>query len=392
MSGKKKAAPQTGRAKKKRKVDPVVLGFCIVVGILLIAYIIYVGYAKGWWFSGSSGEEETQEDAEGEITMGDWSVIEINRSEIEITDDDIQEYIDSFLLYFADEEYETEGTVASGDTITITYDAYFSVGGEKGEMLDGGSAEDAELTIGSGEYIDGFEDGLIGCSIGSTEELFLTFPDDYSETSLQGVSVIFEVTIVNRVITILPELTDEFVAENSYEYWAEQLDTIEELEEWIPETYGEYMLQVAILSGVMDLMTVVSYDTGDYELMYAESYDLLESYAEQYGTDVDTMAQVYGYDDAESYCVNNAKYYCELIMVMDYFWEEFGFEELTDEDIEESVYEYMSYYGYEETYTVDEFIEVFGESWYLTYVKIEMREEAVIEALGDYVVIVEDDE
>ena len=395
MSNKNKITPQNNQAGKKRKIDPIVLGFIIVVAILLIAFFVYFGYVRGWWFTGSSeteGTEEAEEVTEGVITMGDWSVLEISVSDVEITDDDVDSYIETFLTYFADEEEETEGYVEDGDTITITYNAYFTIDGEKGSLLDGGSAEDAELTIGSGEYIDGFEDGLIGCRIGSTVDLYLTFPDDYSETSLQGVSVIFEVTISNRIITILPDLTDEFVEENSYTYWSEQIDTVEELEEWIYEKYSTYSLQLAILTSLFELMEVESYNTEHYDIMYASTYEMLEEYADQYSTDVDTMAAAYGYDDAETYCVANAKYYCELMMIMNYFWDEFGFDEFTDEEIEESVYDYMCYYGYEELYTVDEFIEIFGEAWYLTYVEVEMREEAVFEALEEYVVLVDDDD
>lgn len=402
MSNKNKIVSSAAQEKKKRKIDPIVLVFIIVVAVLLIAFIGYVGYTKGWWLTGKSGSdgaeteeteaETTEEITEGSITMDDWSVIRISASDIEVTDDDVEYGIETFLTYFGEETEETEGTVEDGDTLTITYNAYFSINGEKGELLDGGSAEDAELTIGSGDYIEGFEDGLIGEKIGSTVELFLTFPDDYSETSLQGVSVIFEVEITNRIVTVLPDLTDEFVSENSYAYWGEQIDTVEELEEWVYESTSTYMLQVAILTNVLDLMTVESYDVDDYELMYESTYELLEEYAEQYSTDADTMAQIYGYDDADSYCMNNAKYYCELIMLLDYFWDEFGFEEFTDEEIEESIYEYMTYYGYEESYTVDEFIELFGEAWYLTYVNVEMKEDPVLEALEEYVEIVEDDE
>ena len=82
--------------------------------------------------------------------------------------------------------------VKEGDTVNIDYTGY-----KDGEAFEGGSTNGAgaDLTIGSGMYIDGFEDGLIGHAVGETVDLNLTFPENYGATDLAGADVVFTVTI-----------------------------------------------------------------------------------------------------------------------------------------------------------------------------------------------------
>ena len=90
---------------------------------------------------------------------------------------------------------KTEGTVADGDTANIDY-----VGKKDGVAFEGGTAQGYDLTIGSNNFIDGFEEGLIGVNIGDTVDLNLTFPENYQSTELAGKAVVFTVT-VNYVTT-----------------------------------------------------------------------------------------------------------------------------------------------------------------------------------------------
>lgn len=85
---------------------------------------------------------------------------------------------------------KTKGTVNIGDTVNIDYE-----GKKDGVPFDGGTAKNQELVIGSGSFIDGFEEGLVGKEIGSTVDLNLTFPENYHEASLKGQAVVFTVKI-----------------------------------------------------------------------------------------------------------------------------------------------------------------------------------------------------
>lgn len=112
------------------------------------------------------------------IELGEYEGIEVDTSS-----DEFKEYYTSEISSdVANNNFyvkKTEGTVASGDTVNIDYE-----GKKNGVAFEGGTAQGYDLTIGSGSFIDGFEDGLIGVQIGSTVDLNLTFPADYQSAEL----------------------------------------------------------------------------------------------------------------------------------------------------------------------------------------------------------------
>ena len=109
----------------------------------------------------------------------------------EVTDEQVEELIDSQRNARRELQEVTKRTkVQSGDVVNIDY-----VGRIDGEEFDGGSAEGYDLEIGSGSFIEGFEDGLIDQKVGDTVTLELTFPEDYGDSTKAGVDAEFEVTI-----------------------------------------------------------------------------------------------------------------------------------------------------------------------------------------------------
>lgn len=147
-------------------------------------------------------------DASKYVTLGEYKGIEVTEEEPEVTDEVVDYYIKKYIL--ASMAVTTEVTdrtvVEEGDTVNIDFTGY-----RDGTPFENGSAQGASLTIGSGEFIPGFEDGLIGTSVGDTVTLDLTFPDDYKPADMAGVEVSFEVTINGISIVEFPELTDEIV-------------------------------------------------------------------------------------------------------------------------------------------------------------------------------------
>lgn len=138
-------------------------------------------------------------DIEEYVTLNDYANMTIEAVKSEATDDDIKGIIDSELMY------ATKGEVKTGDTVNIDY-----VGKKDGAAFAGGTASGYELEIGSGTFIDGFEDGLIGVSVGDTVDLNLTFPENYGSAELAGKDVVFTVT-VNSILLDggYDSLTDE---------------------------------------------------------------------------------------------------------------------------------------------------------------------------------------
>lgn len=167
--------------------------------------------------------EKTSEDpfikeAASYIDLAEYTTISLKTSDI---DAELQSQIDSMLKGSASYEQVKKGKVKEGDTVNIYY-----VGKMDGEAFEGGSCtEDSmpsgyDLTIGSHTFIDGFEDALIGKSIGKTYDIDVTFPDSYDNNpDLAGKPAVFTVTLnYKRGKQITPKLTEDFVKENLSDY------------------------------------------------------------------------------------------------------------------------------------------------------------------------------
>ncbi len=182
------------------------------------------------------------------VTLCDYKNMDVTvEGDFSVTDEDITEYIENMLSYYPSYEDSDKQTVEEGDFVNIDYE-----GKKDGVAFDGGTAEGYVLEIGSNTFIDGFEDGLIGASVGDTLDLELTFPENYQSEELAGAAVVFTVKvnkIVDKIDTTYEDLTDEFVAEN-LEY-----DTVEELYDETKsymESYSEQNKTVAERSAVLN--------------------------------------------------------------------------------------------------------------------------------------------
>ena len=141
------------------------------------------------------------------VTLGEYKGMNITIPKTEVTDEDVDSYIDYLLS--ANESYVdiTDRDVAqNGDVANIDYE-----GKKDGVAFDGGTAQGYDLNLGSGVFIDGFEDGVVGMKVGETKDLTLTFPDNYANEDLAGAEVVFTVTLNSIKEAVIPELTDEYV-------------------------------------------------------------------------------------------------------------------------------------------------------------------------------------
>ncbi len=153
-----------------------------------------------------------------EVTLGEYKGLAVEKKEFPVTDEDIQGEIDTLRNKNARIIDITDRAVKSGDTTTIDYAGFV---GEN--QFEGGTAKDQKLEIGSGKFIPGFEDQLIGAEIGKEVEVKVTFPEKYQEPTLAGQEAIFKVTVNEIKEKQLLELDDEFAKDVS------EFDTLEEL-------------------------------------------------------------------------------------------------------------------------------------------------------------------
>ncbi|MDR0840733.1 MAG: trigger factor [Christensenellaceae bacterium] len=152
-----------------------------------------------------------------EVTLGQYKGIEVEKQAYNVTDDAVEAVISRERENVA-RMVDVERPVANGDTVNLDYSG--SVGGVP---FKGGAAEGQTLVIGSGSFIPGFEEQMIGLAIGEQKELTVTFPAEYHSEELAGKEAVFAVKVNGIQVKELPELDDEFAKDVS------EFDTLEEL-------------------------------------------------------------------------------------------------------------------------------------------------------------------
>ncbi|MDF2609894.1 MAG: peptidylprolyl isomerase FKBP-type [Lachnospiraceae bacterium] len=184
------------------------------------------------------------------LKLADYKNITAPLSEIEYSDESVDTDIETILGDYKTLDTKTPALIADGDTVNIDY-----VGTVDGVEFDGGNTDGAgaDLEIGSGSYIDDFEDQLIGHGVGDEVTVEATFPTDYQDENLAGKDAVFEVVI--NGIYVLPEFTDAFVQENL----SENASTVEEYREYLKQSNYEDNLTTWLEEYLMENTTVTSY-------------------------------------------------------------------------------------------------------------------------------------
>ena len=141
-----------------------------------------------------------------EVKLGDYKNLTIEKKLDEVTDDDVQKQLDILLDHHATlVDAEPDSVTAKGDFVTLDFDGYID-----GEKFEGGTGRSHPLTIGSGNFIPGFEDQLIGLKAGQEVEVKVKFPDDYHSKKYAGKDAVFKCKVLTIKHRQLPELNDEF--------------------------------------------------------------------------------------------------------------------------------------------------------------------------------------
>ncbi len=142
-----------------------------------------------------------------EVILGDLTKISVKKPVCEVTDQDVTDMIDALRKQSASWE-EVDRPAALGDEVAIDY-----VGTKDGVEFEGGKAEDFLLELGTGRSIPGFEEGIVGMSVGDEKIVPLTFPENYHAEELRGAAVEFKIKLHSVTEPVLPELTSDFFAQ-----------------------------------------------------------------------------------------------------------------------------------------------------------------------------------
>lgn len=213
------------------------------------------------------------------VTIGKYSGVEVTPLNLVVTDAEVElELYLSLKEHVADTDRKE---VKKYDLANIDFE-----GKKDGVAFNGGTAEGYDLFIGSGNFIPGFEDGLIGVTVGETVDLPLTFPETYGNADLAGQDVVFTVTV--NSIKELPEITDAFIAEKT------DFETVDAYKEDIRKTLQssydatiDSQFETDVIAAIvadatfhMDLSQEVDTYAANMKAMY-------ESYASMYGISLD---------------------------------------------------------------------------------------------------------
>ncbi|MCK5747576.1 MAG: trigger factor [Oricola sp.] len=185
------------------------------------------------------------------IEVKDFSSIKVTREVVEIPEEEVEEQVKRIAQSAV--EYETKsGKAADGDRVTMDY-----VGKVDGEAFEGGSAEDYPLVLGSGSFIPGFEEQLVGAKAGEEKDVTVTFPEEYQAEHLAGKEAVFSCTIKEVKEPVAAELDDELAKK----FGAESLDALkEQIRERLEAEYAGAARQVTKRALLDKLDEMVKFD------------------------------------------------------------------------------------------------------------------------------------
>lgn len=151
-----------------------------------------------------------------EVTLGQYKGLEVEKAQVTVTDEQVQAELDQMAQNVAAIE-TVDGPAKLGDTANIDFEGF-----DNGVPFEGGKGENHDLKLGSGSFVPGFEEQIVGMSAGEEKDIDVTFPQDYHK-DLAGKAVVFHVKVNKVTETIVPEMDDEFAKDVS------EFDTLEAL-------------------------------------------------------------------------------------------------------------------------------------------------------------------
>ena len=304
----------------------------IAIGIVVvIAALIGAAYGRRWYieknktvastdYSAMLNDDGTIKDvnAADYVKTFDVNAVKIASADVEYTDEKMQEDINAQLSNHRTLNSDTALTVKDGDVVNIDY-----VGTIDGVEFDGGSAQGYDLTIGSGSFIDNFEQQLIGTHPADQVTVNVTFPEEYANNPvLAGKTAAFAVTV--NGIQELPEFNDEFVKTNLADY----AQTAEEYRQYLKDTNYKNNLATAVSKYITDNISADNYPA-DYlkhlkslqMTLDEDEFNYMAQMYAQYGMNF-SYGSVMEYkgaanteeyekvleDEAKKFCLNNMAY------------------------------------------------------------------------------------
>ena len=232
-----------------------------------------------------------------EVTLGQYKGLEVEKAEAEVSDAQVQAELDRMAENVASTE-TVDRPAQMGDTVNIDFEGF-----DSGVPFDGGKGENHDLKLGSGSFVPGFEEQLVGMSAGEEKDIDITFPEDYHK-DLAGKAVVFHVKVNKVTVTMVPEQDDEFAKDVSSFETLEELKAdirakaIAEQEKQIQSAFETAAVEKAAENTTVDMPEALVERELDSQ-MERFAYQLqmsgysMEQYAKMMGGDVNTMRKAF---------------------------------------------------------------------------------------------------
>lgn len=298
------------------------------------------------------------------VTLGEYKGIEVSVDAPVVTDEYLDSYIDYVLQSNMVTTEITDRPVEEGDIVNIDYEGKID-----GVAFDGGTAQGYDLTIGSGTFIDGFEDGLIGAETGETVDVNVTFPENYQGEEVAGKDAVFTVTVNSISVETLPELTDEFVqgldvgVNTVEEYRQYAYDLLMEEEQATHDSNAE----IAVLEAVMAGSQIQDPPEDMTNRYYNRIIDNMTYYASLYGYDLETFLSMQG--TSEDAIRESAAQAGQEIIVMQAIADAEGLS-VTDEELDAEIETNAGSLGYDDVEEYRASLDVEGYREYMMSEKV----------------------
>jgi len=232
-----------------------------------------------------------------EVTLGDYKGLEIEKAEATVTDEQVEAELNRMAQNVASTE-TVERAAEMGDTANIDFEGF-----DNGVPFDGGKGDNFDLKLGSGQFVPGFEEQVVGMTAGEEKDIDITFPENYT-AELAGKAVVFHVKLNKVTATTLPELDDEFAKDVS------EFDTLDALkadirakalenaQKQIDAAFENACVEKAAENCTVDMPNALieseldnQMDRFGYQLQMS-GYSM-EAYAKMMGGDVSTMRNAF---------------------------------------------------------------------------------------------------
>lgn len=222
-------------------------------------------------------------------SLGEYKGIEVKMDSTEVTDEEVTNAVNSELQAKATNEEVKDRAVKNGDIVNIDYK-----GTKDGKEFEGGSAQGYDLTIGSGAFIPGFEDQLVGKNKGDKVEVKVTFPEEYQSEDLAGKDAKFDVTINKISEQVVPKLTDKWVKDNT------EYKTVKEYKENTKTNLVKQKEETAktnktanILTTIMENSEITGYPQDELDAYKEDMKNYYKSYAQAFGVELTDFVSGY---------------------------------------------------------------------------------------------------